>query len=122
MDGLRPAASEGPLVRRLIGQGIRDPRALAAFGRAARRFFVPERAQDLSEGDHPLDIGYGQTISQPYIVAAMTEALRLQGRERVLEVGTGSGYQTAILCEMLPLPATLRTVEIVPDLSWRAER
>src|SRR3954462_11962637 len=121
MDGLRPAASEGPLVRRLIGQGIRDPRVLAAFARVPRRFFVPERAQDLSEGDHPLDIGYGQTISQPYIVAAMTEALELSGNERVLEVGTGSGYQTAILCELLPLGNTVRTVEIVPELSLRAQ-
>src|SRR3954470_16399039 len=122
MDGLRPAASEGPLVRRLIGQGIRDPRVLAAFARVPRRFFVPEELQDLSEGDHPLDIGYGQTISQPFIVAAMTEALHLEGRERVLEVGTGSGYQTAILCELLPLASVVRTLEIVPELSRRAER
>jgi|1186.fasta_scaffold18286_2 protein-L-isoaspartate(D-aspartate) O-methyltransferase len=121
MDGLRPAASEGPLVRRLIGQGIRDPRVLAAFARVPRRFFVPERAQDLSEGDHPLDIGYGQTISQPYIVAAMTEALHLQGRERVLEVGTGSGYQTAVLCELLDLDTRVRSLEIVPELSRRAQ-
>lgn len=122
MDGLRPAAHEGKLVRRLIEQGIRDARVLAAFARVPRRFFVPEGAQDLSEGDHPLEIGYGQTISQPYIVAAMTEALDLQGHERVLEVGTGSGYQTAILCELLPLGNTVRTVEIVPELSHRAQR
>ena len=122
MDGLRPAAHEGKLVRRLIEQGIHDARVLAAFGRVPRRFFVPEGAQDLSEGDHPLEIGYGQTISQPYIVAAMTEALDLQGRERVLEVGTGSGYQTAILCELLPLASTIRSVEILPELSHRAQR
>src|SRR4030081_3312941 len=121
MEGLLPRYSEAPLVRRLIEQGIRDPRVLAAFGRVPRRFFVPEEAQAYAEGDHPLDIGYGQTISQPYIVAAMTEALHLQGRERVLEVGTGSGYQTAILCEMLPLSTTVRTIEIVPELSWRAQ-
>jgi protein-L-isoaspartate(D-aspartate) O-methyltransferase len=122
MDGLRTAAHEGKLVRRLIEQGIRDGRVLAAFARVPRRFFVPDAAQDLSEGDHPLEIGYGQTISQPYIVAAMTEALDLQGHERVLEVGTGSGYQTAILCELLPLGNTVRTVEIVPELSLRAGR
>ena len=111
MEGLRPRYSEAPLVRRLIEQGIRDPRVLAAFGRVPRRFFVPEEAQAYAEGDHPLEIGYGQTISQPYIVAAMTEALDLQGHERVLEVGTGSGYQTAILAELLPLGSTVRTVE-----------
>jgi protein-L-isoaspartate(D-aspartate) O-methyltransferase len=122
MESLRAPTAEGPIVRRLIGQGIRDPRVLAAFARVPRRFFVPDDAQEHSEGDHPLEIGYGQTISQPYIVAAMTEALRLEGRERVLEVGTGSGYQTAILCELLPLSATVRTIEIVPQLSSRAER
>jgi protein-L-isoaspartate(D-aspartate) O-methyltransferase len=122
MEGLRPRNSEAPLVRRLIEQGIRDPRVLAAFGRVPRRFFVPEEAQAYAEGDHPLEIGYGQTISQPYIVAAMTEALDLQGYERVLEVGTGSGYQTAILAELLPLGSTVRTIEIVPELSLRAER
>src|SRR5438105_11232816 len=114
--------AEGLLVRRLIEQGIRDPRVLAAFARVPRRFFVPEEYQRESEADRPLDIGHGQTISQPFIVAAMTEALKLQGRERVLEVGTGSGYQTAILCELLPLSTTVRTVEIVPELSWRAQR
>jgi protein-L-isoaspartate(D-aspartate) O-methyltransferase len=122
MEGLRPAYSEGPLVRRLIEQGIRDPRVLAAFARVPRRFFVPEDAQSWAEGDHPLEIGFGQTISQPFIVAAMTEALQLEGRERVLEIGTGSGYQTAILGELLRLGATVRTVEIVPELSRRAER
>jgi protein-L-isoaspartate(D-aspartate) O-methyltransferase len=122
MEALRPPFREGQLVRRLIEQGIRDPAVLAAFARVPRRFFVPEEVQPYSEGDHPLEIGYGQTISQPYIVAAMTEALQLEGRERVLEVGTGSGYQTAILCELLPLASTVRTIEIVPELSERAER
>ena len=122
MEGVRPSQAESPLVRRLIELGIRDPRVLAAFGRVPRQFFVPEEAREHSEGDHPLEIGHGQTISQPYVVAAMTEALHLEGRERVLEVGTGSGYQTAILCELLPLSATVRTIEIVPELSWRAEQ
>jgi protein-L-isoaspartate(D-aspartate) O-methyltransferase len=114
--------NEGQLVRRLIEQGIRDPRVLAAFARVPRRFFVPEPAQGESEADRPLDIGHGQTISQPFIVAAMTEALQLEGKERVLEVGTGSGYQTAVLCELLPLSSTVRTIEIVPELSWRAQK
>ena len=122
MEGLLPPFREGQLVRRLIEQGIGDPRVLAAFARVPRRFFVPEQGQPYAEGDHPLEIGYGQTISQPYIVAAMTEALQLEGRERVLEVGTGSGYQTAILCELLPLASTVRTIEIVPELAGRAER
>ncbi|MGZ6142526.1 MAG: protein-L-isoaspartate O-methyltransferase family protein, partial [Myxococcales bacterium] len=98
---LAPVES-GPLVRRLIDQGIRDPRVLAAFARVPRELFVPEEVQAEAHADRPLDIGHGQTISQPFIVAAMTEALRLEGGERVLEVGTGSGYQTAILCELLP--------------------
>ena len=122
MDGLRPQAYEGALVRRLIDQGIRDPRVLAAFARVPRSFFVDEEDRSFSSEDRPLEIGFGQTISQPYIVAAMTEALQLEGRERVLEVGTGSGYQTAILAELLPLSATLRTLEVVPELSLRAQR
>ena len=109
----------GPLVRRLIEQGVRDPRVLAAFARVPREAFVPVALQREAQADRPLDIGHGQTISQPYIVAAMTEALRLQGSERVLEIGTGSGYQTAILAELVPL---VRSVEIVPELSWRAQK
>src|SRR5207245_11652524 len=121
MEGLRTPLREGQLVRRLIEQGIRDPRVLAAFARVPRRFFVPDEAQPYSEGDHPLEIGYGQTISQPYIVAAMTAALQLEGRERVLEAGTGSGCQTAILCELLPLASTVSTIAMVPELTGRAE-
>jgi protein-L-isoaspartate(D-aspartate) O-methyltransferase len=121
MEETIPAA-EGPLVQRLIDQGIRDPLVLAAFARVPRRHFVPDIAQADSEADRPLDIGHGQTISQPFIVAAMTEALRLEGRERVLEVGTGSGYQTAVLCELLPLTTVVRTIEIVPELSLQAQK
>ena len=91
-SGNGAAGRESLLVRRLIDQGIRDPRVLAAFARVPRTFFVPEEAQAEAEADRPLDIGCGQTISQPYVVAAMAEALELTGRERVLEVGTGSGY------------------------------
>jgi protein-L-isoaspartate(D-aspartate) O-methyltransferase len=122
VDGLYPQAFEGPLVRRLIEQGIRDPRVLAACARVPRRFFVPEESQDEAEADRPLDIGHGQTISQPLVVAAMTQALMLQDDDRVLEVGTGSGYQTAVLCEVLPLSSKVRSIEIVPGLARRAER
>ncbi len=112
--------SESPLVRRLVEQGVRDPRVLAAFARVPREAFVPANLQAQSEDDRPLDIGWGQTISQPFIVAAMTEALQLTGKERVLEVGTGSGYQTAILREMLDAGEKVRSIEIVPELLARA--
>jgi protein-L-isoaspartate(D-aspartate) O-methyltransferase len=108
--------AEGPLSRRLLAQGIRDPRVLAAFDRVPRAAFVPAELRGEADADRALEIGLGQTISQPFIVAAMTEALQLTGRERVLEVGTGSGYQTAILAEMLPLQAVVRTIEVRPEL------
>jgi protein-L-isoaspartate(D-aspartate) O-methyltransferase len=116
------AARESLLVRRLIDQGIRDARVLAAFARVPRSFFVPDEARDEAEADRPLEIGCGQTISQPYVVAAMIEALDMTGRERVLEVGTGSGYATAILAEMMPVIAEIRSVEIIPELADRARR
>jgi protein-L-isoaspartate(D-aspartate) O-methyltransferase len=112
--------SESPLVRRLVEQGVRDASVLEAFARVPRAAFVPDGLRDLADEDRPLGIGWGQTISQPYIVAAMTAALRLQGDERVLEVGTGSGYQTAILCELLGARATVRSIEIIPELLERA--
>ena len=121
-SGNGAAGRESLLVGRLIDQGIRDPRVLAAFARVPRTFFVPEEAQAEAEADRPLDIGCGQTISQPYVVAAMTEALQLTGHERVLEVGTGSGYATAILAEMLPVSSPIRTIEIIPELADRARR
>ena len=121
-SGNGAAGRESLLVRRLIDQGIRDPRVLAAFARVPRTFFVPEEAQAEAEADRPLDIGCGQTISQPYVVAAMAEALELTGRERVLEVGTGSGYATAILAEMMPVSAGIHSVEIIPELADRARR
>jgi protein-L-isoaspartate(D-aspartate) O-methyltransferase len=119
-DGV--TARESLLVRRLIDQGVRDPRVLAAFARVPRSFFIPEESQDEAEADRPLEIGCGQTISQPYVVAAMVEALELTGRERVLEVGTGSGYATAILAEMMPVSASIRSIEIIPQLADGARR
>jgi protein-L-isoaspartate(D-aspartate) O-methyltransferase len=108
------------LVRRLIDQGVRDARVLAAFARVPRTFFVPEDAFAEADADRPLDIGWGQTISQPYVVAAMIEALAIKPSDRVLEVGSGSGYVLAILAEMLPITATVRGIEIIPELARRA--
>ena len=99
--------------QQLKRRGIADERLLAAFRKVPRHLFVPEPARHEAYADHPLPIGSGQTISQPYIVALMTSALRLQGHERVLEVGTGSGYQTAILAE---LALEVFSVERLPEL------
>ncbi len=85
---------------RQLAYEIRDGNVLEAMGRVPRELFVPPASLHLAYENIPLPIEAGQTISQPYIVALMTEALELTGREKVLEVGTGSGYQTAILCEM----------------------
>ncbi len=97
--------------------GIRGERVLRAVEQVPRGLFVPEPLREEAEADRPLPIGYGQTISQPYIVAFMTDALGLGGDERVLEVGTGSGYQAAILAL---LAKEVFSVEIVPELAARA--
>ena len=99
--------------------GIRDARVLDAFRRVPRELFVPEPLRDRADDDRPLPIGCGQTISQPFIVAFMTEWLRLDGGERVLEIGTGSGYQAAILSL---LAGDVLSVEIHAELSARAAR
>ena len=98
-------------------RGVRDQLVLAAIDKVPRHLFVPEGMRGSAHDDEPLPIGHGQTISQPYIVAYMTEALGLQGGERVLEVGTGSGYQTAVLAEIV---REVWTVEIVESLSLQA--
>jgi protein-L-isoaspartate(D-aspartate) O-methyltransferase len=84
----------------LVARGIRDPEVLRAMGRVPRHLFVDEALLDRAYGDGALPIGHGQTISQPLMVATMTEALQLEGTEKVLEIGTGSGYQTAVLAEI----------------------
>ena len=84
----------------LRARGIRDERVLAAMARVPRHEFVSEEFRSQAYGDHPVPIGQGQTLSQPYIVALMLEALALDGSERVLEIGTGSGYQSALLAEL----------------------
>jgi len=104
--------------RQLRGRGIADERVLAAMRRVPRHAFVPEDLVGEAYADHPLSIGEGQTISQPFIVALMTEALALTGEEKVLEIGTGSGYQTAILAE---LARRVFTVERSTCLSRAAE-
>jgi len=94
-------------------RGVKDPAVLAAMRRAPRHLFVLEEDLKMAYSDQPLPIGYGQTISQPYIVAYMTEVLELTGKERVLEIGTGSGYQAAILAAMA---GEVYSVEIIPQL------
>ena len=101
----------------LIPRGIRDARVLEAMGRVLREAFVPPADHARAYADQALPIGEGQTISQPYMVASMTEALALAGGERVLEIGTGSGYQTAILAE---LAHEVISVERRPELASRA--
>ncbi len=103
--------------RQIESRGIKDPLVLRAMRKVPRHEFVPETYVDEAYNDHPLPIGHGQTISQPYIVAFMTEALALKGGEKVLEIGTGSGYQAAILAE---IAAHVYTIEIVEPLCRRA--
>ena len=103
----------------LRARGILDAKALGAMARVERHRFVPERDLDRAYGDHPIDIGFGQTISQPYIVAFMTEALALDDDSRVLEIGSGSAYQTAVLAE---IAREVYSVEVVPEHAARAER
>ncbi len=100
-------------------RGVSDPAVLAALERVPRHRFVPEEYLDLAYDDRPLPIGKEQTISQPYIVGYMTEALELGPADRVLEVGLGSGYQAAVLAE---LAAEVYSVEVQPELARRAAR
>jgi len=100
-------------------RGINNERVLQAFRSIPRHLFVPEEYQTDAYADHPLPIGNGQTISQPYIVALMTSNLKLTGNEKVLEIGTGSGYQTAILAN---LAKEVHSVERISELSDLAER
>jgi protein-L-isoaspartate(D-aspartate) O-methyltransferase len=123
---LRQGESPDPFVapRRLMverdlkSRGIKDPRVLAAMEAIPRHLFVPDRQKDAAYDDRPLPIGAGQTISQPYIVAYMSELLGLRGSEKVLEIGTGSGYQAAVLGR---LAAAVYSIEIISTLSERAK-
>jgi protein-L-isoaspartate(D-aspartate) O-methyltransferase len=104
--------------RQLMTRGINDARVLGAMGKVPREEFVTAESRVASYEDGPLPIGYGQTISQPYIVAFMTEQLRPKPSDRVLEVGTGSGYQAAVLAELV---AEVYSIEIVGPLAKNAE-
>lgn len=102
----------------LRARGIKDENVLQAMARVPRHLFVPENVKDLAYSDEPLPIGDGQTISQPYIVAYMTESIQPEKWKRVLEIGTGSGYQAAILAELVK---EVYTVELIPSLAEKAK-
>ncbi|GAB4335547.1 MAG: protein-L-isoaspartate(D-aspartate) O-methyltransferase [Calditrichia bacterium] len=103
----------------IVRRGVKDPRVLSAMRKVPRHLFVPPSHRSYAYADEPLPIGQGQTISQPYIVAFMTEQLRLTGDERVLEIGTGSGYQTAVLAELCD---SVFTIEIIAQLGENARK
>lgn len=103
----------------LVSRGIKDPRVLKAMQKVPRHLFVEEALWNQAYGDHALPIGEGQTISQPYMVAIMSELLELKGPEKVLEIGTGSGYQAAVLAELC---SKVCTVERIGALGMRARK
>jgi protein-L-isoaspartate(D-aspartate) O-methyltransferase len=117
MKDARTAERSLMVEHQILKRGLRDARLLAAFTDVPRHLFVPLGSQDAAYDDTPLVIGHGQTISQPYMVALMTDLAELSGPERVLEVGTGSGYQAAILSR---LAKEVHTVELVPELASQA--
>ena len=116
-----PSEARGRMVQQLDRYGIKDKKVLAAMNTVPRHRFIPEKYRGTYDpyGDHPGPIGYGQTISQPYIVAYMTEKLDLNPGEKILEIGTGSGYQAAVLSA---LGADVYSIEIVPELAEHAGR
>jgi protein-L-isoaspartate(D-aspartate) O-methyltransferase len=114
-----PKARLKMVEEQIIAKGIKDPRVIKAMKKVPRHLFVEEALQAQAYSDHPLPIGEKQTISQPYMVALMTETLELKGREKVLEVGAGSGYQAAILAE---LAAKVFSIERVRVLGLRARK
>ncbi len=103
----------------IVKRGIKDEQVLTAMNSIPRHRFVEESLSSKAYNDHPLPIGEGQTISQPYVVALMTEALNLKAGDRVLEIGTGSGYQAAVLAEIV---SEVYTIEIIEDLAEEAEK
>jgi protein-L-isoaspartate(D-aspartate) O-methyltransferase len=119
LDEQGQAAKRSDMVaKQVAARGVKDPRVLEAMRTVPRHIFIPEDLLDEAYGDYPLPIGYGQTISQPYIVALMTELLQLEGDEKVLEVGTGSGYQAAVLSL---LAKEVYSIDIVPELAVSAK-
>lgn len=118
-DSLRMQEKREWMVKTQIeSRGVKDPLVLKAMRKVPRHLFVPKTYQEEAYADEPLPIGEGQTISQPYIVALMTELLGLKGGEKVLEIGTGSGYQAAILAE---IAKEVYSIEIICPLAERAE-
>lgn len=111
-------AREAMVVEQIQRRGVSDPRVLEAMRRVPRHRFVPQEAIADAYSDHPLPIGHGQTISQPYMVAVMIEALQLPDHGRVLEIGTGCGYEAAVLAEA---GFAVFTTEIVPELARAAD-
>ncbi len=105
--------------KQIRARGLTAPQLLAAFESVPRHCFVPDEDRSAAYGDNPMPIGFGQTISQPYVVALMTDLLQLRGDEIVLEVGTGSGYQAAILSR---LAKEVHTIEFIPQLAERARK
>jgi protein-L-isoaspartate(D-aspartate) O-methyltransferase len=120
--GMTSQRTRDRLVNRLREKGIHNEDVLAAIARVPRHIFVDEALAHRAYEDTALPIGYGQTISQPFIVALMTQALLSTPRSRVLEVGTGSGYQTAVLASLRPMVRRVFTVERLKDLIQRAEQ
>ena len=114
-DEVRSAALREAMVHdQLIARGIRDERVLAAFRKVRRELFIPDVPPDMAYEDHPISIGCSQTISQPYIVARTLECLALKPKDRALEIGTGSGYQTALLAELC---GQVDSIERIPELA-----
>nr|HID13020.1 protein-L-isoaspartate(D-aspartate) O-methyltransferase [Anaerolineae bacterium] len=111
---------ERMVIETIERRGITDKNVLRAMRAVPRHLFVPEDERDYAYGDYPLPIGYGQTISQPYIVALMTELLGLREGDKVLEIGTGSGYQAAVLAEIPGVE--VYTIEIIPELAETARK
>jgi protein-L-isoaspartate(D-aspartate) O-methyltransferase len=101
----------------IIARGISDRETIESLEKVPRHLFVPDEYKNEAYGDYPLPIGYGQTISQPYIVAYMTEAVKPKGKMKALEIGTGSGYQSAVLAGIID---TVYTIEIIPELAREA--
>jgi protein-L-isoaspartate(D-aspartate) O-methyltransferase len=110
-------ARERMVAEQIRARGVHDPRVLDALTRVPRHLFIPDAGASDAYGDFPVPIGFGQTISQPYIVGYMSAALRLEPSHRVLEIGAGCGYQTAILAELV---AQVYSVEVIPELAARA--
>jgi protein-L-isoaspartate(D-aspartate) O-methyltransferase len=110
-----PSMDNEQMIRdQIVARGVRDPRVIEAFRRTPREWFVPPHLRASAYDDTPLPLVHGQTISQPFIVALMTETLHLGGHEKVLEIGTGSGYQTAVLARLARI---VYSAEVEPELA-----